>query len=130
MECRRRQLKSPFERGIRGLLYFLSDYFENWTRVVIIGALVIFLGAWLHGLCGICTAPAGTYVVGPGVGRPTLDSVIAACYFSVMTFTATGYGDYVPSPGLGQILAALQALTGLFLMSLLLVCMARKYGRG
>jgi len=65
----------------------------------------------------------------PGVGRPTLDSVIDACYFSVMTFTATGYGDYVPSPGLGQILAAVQALTGVFLMALLLVCLARRYGR-
>lgn len=129
MECRRGQLKSPFERGVRGLTYFLSDYFENWTRVVVIGLLVIFLGACAQGLCGIRTAPTGQYVVGPGIGRPTLDSVISACYFSVMTFTATGYGDYVPSPGLGQILAALQALTGVFLMSLMLVCMARKYGR-
>lgn len=129
MECRRGQLKSLFGRGVVGLVYFLSDYFENWMRVVVIGVLVILLGAWLQGLCGICTAPAGTYVVGPGLGWPTLSSVISACYFSVMTFTATGYGDYVPSPGLGQVLAALQALTGLSLMSLVLVCMARQYGR-
>ena len=129
MECRRRQLKSPFERGVRSLIYFLSDYFENWTRVVVVGLLVILLGAWGQGLCGIRAAPAGQYVVGPGVAWPTPASVISACYFSVMTFTATGYGDYVPSPGLGQILAAVQALTGVFLMSLLLVCMARKYGR-
>jgi uncharacterized protein YjbI with pentapeptide repeats len=129
MECRRGQLKSSFERGVHGLMYFLCDYFENWMRVVVIALLVILLGAWAQGLCGIHTAPAGQYVVGPGVGWPTLDSVIAACYFSVMTFTATGYGDYVPSPGLGQVLAAVQALTGVFLMALLLVCLARKYGR-
>jgi hypothetical protein len=129
MECRRGQLKSPFERGVHGLMYFLCDYFENWMRVVVIALLVILLGAWTQGLCGIHTAPAGQYVVGPGVGWPTLDSIVAACYFSVMTFTATGYGDYVPSPGLGQILAAVQALTGVFLMALLLVCLARKYGR-
>jgi uncharacterized protein YjbI with pentapeptide repeats len=129
MECRRGQLKSAFERGVHSLIHFLSDYFENWMRVVVIGLLVILLGAWGQGLCGIRTAPGGQYVVGPGVGWPTLDSVIRACYFSVMTFTATGYGDYVPSPGLGQILAAAQALTGVFLMALLLVCLARKYGR-
>lgn len=129
MECNRAQLQSPFERAVRGLLHFLCDYFENWMRVVVIGLVVILLGAWVQGLCGIRTAPAGLYVVGPGVGWPTPDSVISACYFSVMTFTATGYGDYVPTPGFGQILAAVQALTGVFLMSLLLVCMARKYGR-
>lgn len=129
MECRRRQLNSPFERGVHGLLHLLSDYFENWVRVVVCGLLVILFGALAQGLCGICAAPSGLYVVGPGIGMPTLQSIIAACYFSVMTFTATGYGDYVPSPGLGQVLAAVQALTGLFLMSLLLVCMARKYGR-
>lgn len=129
MECRRAQLKAPFERAVHGLMYFFSDYFENWMRVVVIGLLVILLGAWAQGLCGVCTAPAGQYVVGPGVGWPTVDSIVAACYFSVMTFTATGYGDYVPSPGLGQVLAAVQALTGVFLMALLLVCLARRYGR-
>jgi uncharacterized protein YjbI with pentapeptide repeats len=129
MECRRGQLRSPFERGVHGLIHFLCGYFENWMRVVVIALLVILLGAWAQGLCGIRTAPAGQYVVGPGVGWPTVDSVIAACYFSVMTFTATGYGDYVPSPGLGQVLAAVQALSGVTLMALLLVCLARKYGR-
>jgi len=46
-----------------------------------------------------------------------------------MTFTATGYGDYVPRPGWGQVLAATEAVCGVFLMALFLVCLARKYGR-
>ncbi|MGI5819444.1 MAG: hypothetical protein ACOX9R_15250 [Armatimonadota bacterium] len=37
----------------------------------------------------------------------------------------TGYGDYVPAPGL----APVQSLTRVFLIALLLVCLARKYRR-
>lgn len=52
-----------------------------------------------------------------------------ALYFSAITCTATGYGDYVPSQGLGQFLAATESLIGVFLMAMFLVCLARKFGR-
>jgi hypothetical protein len=131
MECQRAQLKSPFARGVYGLLYLLSDYFENWMRVAVIGLIVIVIGALFQGLCGIRTSPKGEFVVGPGIGSgpPTWASVRDAVYFSVVTFTTTGYGDYVPNRGVGQVLASIEALTGVLLMALLLVCLARRYGR-
>ena len=133
MECKRKQSHSPVTRAIYRLMHFLCDYGENPWRVVGIGLFLVLTMALVQGLIGVQVAPEGKYVVGPGVYLGTLkqhcDAVIRAVYFSVMTYTATGYGDYVPRPGVGQVLAATEAVCGVFLMALFLVCLARKYGR-
>ncbi|MBU0610410.1 MAG: pentapeptide repeat-containing protein [Armatimonadetes bacterium] len=140
MECKRKQLPlwSPM-RAVYHVLHFVSDYFENPWRVVVIGLLVILLFAFLHGGAGFVWAtgkdvPAGGQDIG-GTAL-TLNPFAAdwatmgrALYFSAITFTATGYGDYVPAEGWGQFIAALESLTGVFLMAMFLVCLARKFGR-
>ena len=124
---------SPVTRGIHRLMHFLCDYGENPFRVARIGLCVVLFMAIVQGMVGIQVAPQSAFVVGPGLhwasAKEHLDAVIRAVYFSVMTFTATGYGDYVPRPGLGQVLAASEAVFGVFLMALFLVCLARKYSR-
>jgi hypothetical protein len=137
MECKRKQL--PRWRGLwYNLLHFVSDYFENPRRVAIIGAAVILLFTWLHAWQGVHLAPLpdsgaeGLAVAGPGLTWPTLEGLEPfgrARYFSAITFTATGYGDYVPSERLGQFFAAAESLIGVFLMAMFLVCLARKFGR-
>ena len=52
-----------------------------------------------------------------------------AFYFSVVTFTTLGYGDYVPGSVAGQVFAGAEALLGVFVMSLFLVCFVRKFSR-
>jgi voltage-gated potassium channel Kch len=54
---------------------------------------------------------------------------LEALYFSIVTITTLGYGDYVPSNALTRIMASLQALSGLFFTSLFLVALVRRYGR-
>ena len=71
-------------------------------------------------------------MVGPGLTWPSLGGLGAfghALYFSAITFTATGYGDYVPAWGWGQVVAACETMSGAFLMAMFLVCLARKFGR-
>lgn len=50
-------------------------------------------------------------------GEPTRD-MVSCLYFSVVTFTTLGYGDYYPY-GLGRPMAALEALTGYLILGTL-----------
>lgn len=139
MECKRKQL-FPFDpmRLIYHALHFVCDYFENPWRVAGISLSLILLFALLQGAVGIHLAASsqppteGPLVAGPGLAAPTAENIAAfgrALYMSAITFTATGYGDYVPAWGLGQFIAAIEALLGVFLMATFLVCLARRFGR-
>jgi len=139
MECKRKQLpRWSLMRAVYHVLHFVSDYFENPWRVVVVGLLVILLFAFVHAGIGFFWAvgkgcPQGGQAIGGGI---TLSPFAAdwaamgrALYFSAITFTATGYGDYVPNPGCGHFFAGLESLIGVFLMAMFLVCLARKFGR-
>ncbi|ATD09870.1 potassium channel family protein [Pseudoalteromonas piscicida] len=50
-------------------------------------------------------------------------------YFSVVTFTTLGYGDFSPGNGISRVMANIVSVSGLLLSSLFLVTLVRKYGR-
>lgn len=50
-------------------------------------------------------------------------------YFSVVTFTTLGYGDYRPKEGWPQVLAGFEAALGAALLATFVVCLTRKYMR-
>ena len=49
-------------------------------------------------------------------------------YFSLITFTTLGYGDFRPLGGLGRILAGSEAFIGAFMMALFVYTFARRTG--
>jgi len=49
-------------------------------------------------------------------------------YFSTITFTTLGYGDFRPLEGLGRILAGSEAFIGAFMMALFVYTFARRTG--
>jgi hypothetical protein len=49
-------------------------------------------------------------------------------YFSVVTFTTLGYGDFQPAVGLSRFFASLEAIIGAFTMALFAYTLARKTG--
>lgn len=49
---------------------------------------------------------------------PVIHSFTASLYYSVVTFTTLGYGDFYPV-GPGRVLAGIQALTGYLILGLL-----------
>ena len=61
-------------------------------------------------------------------GIPYRPDFFDAFYFSVITFTTVGYGDFTPL-GLNKAVAAIEAFTGLFIMSLFVIGLTRKYLR-
>ena len=94
------------------LLRVLFGYGEDWKRVFYWMALVV-LGS------------AIAYYLGGGFDAPY------SLYFSVISFTALGYGKWadITPQGWVQALGAFESFTGLFLMALLLVTFFRKWTR-
>lgn len=140
--------RAPLYPYFLGALY--AVYGPNYVQVRLVQfllgaltcALICLIGFRAHGRAvGIAagvrlpanplTGAPGPAVAGPGLTWPSLEGVRTfgyALYFSTITFTATGYGDVVPSVGWGQAIAATETLAGVFLMATFLVCLARKFG--
>jgi hypothetical protein len=94
------------------LLRVFFGYGERWQRVLCWMAFVVFGSAVAYFLFG-------------GLAIPY------SLYFSVISFTALGYGKWVDitPPGWVQALGAFESFTGVFLMALLLVTFFRKWTR-
>lgn len=51
-------------------------------------------------------------------GNPITQDFWACCYYSIITFTSTGYGDFRPQ-GIARVLASLHALIGYLVLGLM-----------
>lgn len=109
--------------GLRllSVLYWLfAKYGESPLRVLLCSMFIIFSWAGIYDYLGISYNLSGT--------PPNLDDYLLNVYFSVVTFTTLGYGDFSPTSD-GRIIAATQALIGLFMTSLFLVTFVRRFSR-
>ncbi len=52
--------------------------------------------------------------------RPVIDTSMAALYFSTVTMTTLGYGDYLPITGAARLTALLQSVIGILFIALFL----------
>ncbi len=105
-------VKCVFARGVFG-------YGEKPHRALVAGGLVIAVWTLL------CYANSGIQHETFSAFGPTLKQSL---YFSIVTFTTLGYGDFSPSPDF-QMWAAAEALIGAALMAVFIVCLTRKYIR-
>jgi len=115
-------LLSPLTWGeyIIGRLVF--GYGERPSRVVA-AALVVILGS------------AVAYTAGGGIWHNMTQQAVrefwCALYFSIVTFTTLGLGDYQPMPDTNiRYFAMVEAFMGAFLMAMFVVALARRWGRG
>jgi hypothetical protein len=99
----------------------LFGYGERPVRILFAGALVIVA-------CALCyTQPDALFYR----GEPVEPRFFQSLYFSTITFTTLGYGDFYPSPhGLCRQLAMAEAVAGGCLMALFVVCLAKRFSRG
>lgn len=95
----------------------LWGYGEKPQRTVIFGVSFIILCATLY-------AQGYLYDHGERI-RPDFAQ---ALYFSVVTFTTVGYGDITPD-GFSRFIAVWEAYSGLFLVSIFITGLCRKYLR-
>jgi len=102
---------------------WVFGYGESPTRVIVTMFVVIFGCAWGY---------RGSSGIWHGMNQAALSGFADAFYFSVVVFATLGFGDYQPVPGDSPIryLVMAETMAGAFLMALLVVTLARRWGRG
>ena len=105
-------LWSCFLNGIFG-------YGEQPVKVIISAMSIILIFTFLFMSSGI-----GGTGIGGSISKNFLDCV----YFSTVTFTTLGYGDFRPLEGWGRIFAGTEAFIGAFMMALFVYTFARRTG--
>lgn len=117
MTVKRKALKwwpNPLNRLFSKMISILCGYGEKPERVAISAAVIIF---------GLATA----YYFG---GTFNSSSFLSSLYYSVVSFVALGYGNWVTEPiGWAKYMGAVEAATGVFMMALFLVTFTRKMTR-
>ena len=109
---------------VLAVLEVVCGYFERPMRPVICSMLVILL-------CGLI------FAMGGGIDKAVIGStdtetsgglgITQAIYFSTVTFTTVGYGDFRPKPGVWRVVAAAESFAGAFLMAVFVVALAHRY---
>ena len=117
MTVRRKAMEwwpNPFNKAFSKLITILCGYGEKPERVVVSALVIIFGLAIAYHLFG----SFNTF------------SFWDKLYYSAISFTAVGYGNWAPQPtGWAKGMGAIEAFIGVFMMALFLVTFTRKMTR-
>jgi len=115
MECRRKSMKFNLKKIMYWLYWVTCGYGERILRIVAISSLLWFLSsvAYFLGRFNICYKD------------DHLTSFWESMYFSAVTFTTLGYGDFQPVGWL-RLMASVEAVLGSVFIALFIVTYARK----
>jgi len=116
------------ERLLSKIFDLLCGYGERPKRVIVFSFLVIIFCSLLFFFVGIeFSGEPVIYQTGLSWSE-ILFNYLQCLYFSVVTFTTLGYGDYIPI-GVSRVASALEAFTGSFTIALFVVVFVRKLTR-
>ena len=103
------------------LMDLLSGYTEKPNRVILSSILIIAAFGFLYYAFNV-TMPSNS---GACSGQTTLGDSL---YFSFITFTTVGYGDFVPRDVIWfRLLACIEAFSGPFMAGLYIFTLTRRY---
>lgn len=105
------------------LVDLLWGYGQRPSRLFFFSLLYLVAYAVVYFFAGIKVGDV--CAAGPSVPSPAAH-LLDCLYFSVITFTTVGYGDIVPCTTLSRLLAASEAFSGIFIMSLFVTANVRK----
>ncbi|WP_440892193.1 ion channel [Aeromonas dhakensis] len=130
-ELTMRRLQLPFWSGRRFTSWIVDlfcGYGEAPMRVVLFSLLLIFICSLFYFFFGL-SFNGNHLVYRPGAPFEQNAIFLLEClYYSVVTFTTLGYGDFTPV-GLSRIFAAFEAFTGSFTLALFVVVFVKKMTR-
>ena len=98
----------------------LHGYGEKPGRVVIFAGIIIVFCAFIFMIFGITTPQQ--------VKSVPWRHFLNCLYFSTVTFTTLGYGDFRPRKGRSRLVAGIEAFIGAFMMALFVYTFARRIG--
>ena len=118
---------------------FIYQYGENPWRVIRFALIIIFLFAIILNFSGIVNSDNTNLIIEfikKSQGDeytirylgPILGSFLNCLYFSVVTFTTLGYGDFQPAVGLSRFFVSLESIIGAITMALFVYTFARRAG--
>lgn len=121
--------RSSLSRPASLFIDALCGYGERPMRVVMSWLILILLGALAFSLFGVVGGDGTVTRLGPGLTlMENIDAFVSCIYFSVITMTTTGYGDYTPTY-YARPFAAAEAFAGAFLMAVFVLVFAKKLTR-
>lgn len=98
----------------------LSGYTEKPSRVIVASLAIVFIFALIYFAFNVPMRPESG-----GAGPATIGESL---YFSFITFTTVGYGDYTPRPFFWfRLLACIEAFSGPFMAGLYIFTLTRRY---
>ncbi|WP_282145782.1 potassium channel family protein [Alteromonas stellipolaris] len=109
---------TPIFRFLMGLFKLIAKYGESPLRVFATAMVTTAFCVSVYYFCGISD---GEEVI--------KNDFVTSLYFSIVTFTTLGYGDYSPPQGFVMFVATFQAFCGLLLTSLFMVTLVRRFSR-
>jgi len=129
LTMRRKQMK-PFSLKRLGskLVDLFCGYGEDPARIVGLSIGIIAICATLYTFTGL-SYQGETFVYDSAKTMSENISFFGSClYYSVVTFTTLGYGDFTPI-GISRAIAAIEAFTGSFTIALFVVVFVKKMTR-
>lgn len=129
LTMRRKQMPKPsFKRFSSKVVDLFCGYGEDPIRIVGISICLILICAMLYTFTGL--AYQGE-IISYDIDKTLSEnfSLFLSClYYSIVTFTTLGYGDFTPV-GISRAIAAFEAFTGSFTIALFVVVFVKKMTR-
>jgi hypothetical protein len=130
-ELTMRRLQLPrysLKRNISKLVDIFCGYGEAPLRIIGLSIAIIFLCAIMYTFTGLSYNGDIQAISAEQTLGENISFFYSSLYYSVVTFTTLGYGDFTPV-GISRAIAAIEAFTGSFTIALFVVVFVKKMTR-
>ena len=130
-ELTMRRLQLPrysVKRSISKLVDICCGYGEAPLRIIGLSMAIILVCAIIYAFTGLSYQDSVQAVSAKQTFEHNLSLFASSLYYSVVTFTTLGYGDFTPV-GVSRAIAAFEAFTGSFTIALFVVVFVKKMTR-
>jgi hypothetical protein len=110
------------------IMDYSTGYGEKPYKILIFSIISMMSFALIFSVVGIHHSSGELCIISPdNTVIENIRVLFQSLYFSVITFTTLGYGDYIPTSEAGRLLAMIEAFGGDFLLALLVITVYKSY---
>jgi hypothetical protein len=130
-ELTMRRLQLPrfsIKRILSKIVDIFCGYGEAPLRIIGLSVAIILLCAIIYSFTGLSYNGTVLSISSTQTAHENISFLLSSLYYSVVTFTTLGYGDFTPV-GISRAIAAIEAFTGSFTIALFVVVFVKKMTR-
>ncbi len=110
------------------IMDYSTGYGEKPYKILIFSIIYMMSFALIFSVVGIHHSSGELCIISPyNTVIENIRVLFQSLYFSVVTFTTLGYGDYIPTSEAGRLMAMIEAFGGDFLLALLVITVYKSY---